>query len=81
MPKVYLTTESKKQDEIKKLINIYLVENGMSIADLSKKSNISTNTLYRKLKHPGGWNIAELGIIFKVLKIPEEKFMLFYLCK
>jgi lambda repressor-like predicted transcriptional regulator len=50
---------------------------GLSVADLARKTGISESTLYRKLKFPGGINLAELEIIDELVEFTDEEILYF----
>ena len=50
---------------------------GLSVADLARKTGISESTLYRKLKFPGGINLAELEIIDELVEFADEEILYF----
>lgn len=50
---------------------------GLSVADLARKTGISESTLYRKLKFPGGINLAELEVIDELVGFTDEEILYF----
>lgn len=50
---------------------------GLSVADLARKTGISESTLYRKLKFPGGINLAELEVIDELVEFTDEEILYF----
>lgn len=50
---------------------------GLSVADLARKTGISESTLYRKLKFPGGINLAELEIMDELIGFTDEEILYF----
>ena len=50
---------------------------GLSVADLARKTGLSTSTLYRKLNFPGGINLTELEIIDELVEFSDEEILYF----
>ena len=50
---------------------------GLSVADLARKTGISESTLYRKLKFPGGINLAELEVMDELVEFTDEEILYF----
>lgn len=67
----------RAKDRRKDIIKGRAQMKGLSVADLARKTGISESTLYRKLKFPGGINLAELEIIDELVEFTDEEILYF----
>ena len=67
----------RAKDRRKDIIKGRAQMKGLSVADLARKTGISESTLYRKLKFPGGINLAELEIIDELVEFSDEEILYF----
>ena len=67
----------RAKDRRKDIIKGRAQMKGLSVADLARKTGISESTLYRKLKFPGGINLAELEIIDDLVEFSDEEILYF----
>ena len=50
---------------------------GLGVPELAKKVGIPESTLYRKLKIPGGINLAELELLDEAVEFEESEILYF----
>lgn len=67
----------RAKDRRKDIIKGRAQMKGLSVADLARKTGISESTLYRKLKFPGGINLAELATIDELVEFTDEEILYF----
>ena len=67
----------RAKDRRRDIIKGRALMKGLSVADLARKTGISESTLYRKLKFPGGINLAELEIIDELVGFTDEEILYF----
>ena len=67
----------RAKDRRKDIIKGRAQMKGLSVADLARKTGISESTLYRKIKFPGGINLAELEIIDELVEFSDEEILYF----
>lgn len=67
----------RAKDRRKDIIKGRAQMKGLSVADLARKTGISESTLYRKLKFPGGINLAELEVIDELVEFTDDEILYF----
>lgn len=67
----------RAKDRRKDIIKGRAQMKGLSVADLARKTGISESTIYRKLKFPGGINLAELEVIDELVEFSDEEILYF----
>ena len=67
----------RAKDRRKDIIKGRAQMKGLSVADLARKTGISESTLYRKLKFPGGINLAELAVIDELVEFTDDEILYF----
>ena len=67
----------RAKDRRRDIIKGRALMKGLSVADLARKTGISESTLYRKLKFPGGINLAELEVIDELVGFTDEEILYF----
>lgn len=72
MPQVFLTKADKRSHTVKKIINDYSFEGGISKKQLANEIGIPVRTFYDRLKHPDKFSLCQLWKLCDKLNISEE---------
>lgn len=73
MPRTKLSQRIDNQQQIVKLIRMYLFTDNTSVTDCAERMSLCGKTLYNRMKKPGEFTLSEIGLLCRTLGIPQNE--------